>query len=36
MDKIDEIIKMLKQVSNTDYNKNYIDAIFWFVKRLLG
>lgn len=32
MDKIDEIIKMLRQVSNTDY----IDAIFWFVKRLLG
>lgn len=32
MNKIDEIIQMLRQISNTDY----IDAIFWFVKRLLG
>jgi len=32
MNKIDEIIRLLKQTSNTDY----IDAIFWFVKRLLG
>lgn len=32
MNKLDEIIQMLRQISNTDY----IDAIFWFVKRLLG
>lgn len=32
MSKIDEIIEMLRQISNTDH----INAIFWFVKRLLG
>jgi hypothetical protein len=32
MNKIEEIIQMLRQISNTDH----IDAIFWFVKRLLG